>query len=89
MSRSLFSNRSTHKRLREGRLNINVSAMMLGSINSFASCMVMLVTTGSTSIWFCLVVHRILSGWLCLLESASVWCLNPAALSVCLNLSVY
>ncbi|GKC37182.1 hypothetical protein Tco_1049566, partial [Tanacetum coccineum] len=53
----------------------------IGSINSFASCMVMLVTAGSTSVWFCLVLHRILSGWLCLLESASVWCLNPAALS--------
>ncbi|GJZ75689.1 uncharacterized mitochondrial protein-like protein [Tanacetum coccineum] len=60
--------------------------LVLVSVLNGSGCLVMLVTSGSASVWFvwfCLVLHWILSGWLCL--PASVSCLSEFA-AVCLNM---
>ncbi|GKC12315.1 hypothetical protein Tco_1009097 [Tanacetum coccineum] len=61
--------------------------LVLLSVLDGSGCMVMLVISGSASVWLrlvCLVLHRILSGWLCL--HACVCCLHLFDV-VCLNLS--
>ncbi|GJR37197.1 hypothetical protein Tco_1212881 [Tanacetum coccineum] len=54
----------------------------IGTVLNGSGCLVMLVTSGCASVWSCLVLHQILSGWLCLLSEYAVVCCRYLLLSV-------